>query len=448
MMLRTFFLILTITVLSAVVGVLYFYDYSNDQYLSYLGKVYPVRSGYVLATHYSGKLQDLGKLQESLSNVLTLQCWAFSLPVSVIVVEPHLINESYFGVELESGRTTGKRQNKASRGDKLALLDLFNKRQWRRYALKQHLSGLVGWYYFLKYAPKKMILVDKVCSTDSSSCMKCNKSDTLQFAKSSYKFAQKHNFTIVRRTCYDDSHQYSKEEFQHLIYGNHEPDETVVLFNRFEGFNLKSNEQKISLSWKQCRKFDKVVMPTSPQIRQLSSKYVRKFLHESTPQKVGYIGVMFSVESFARRRHFKGKSRMWQMVSMRKCVSHIVKKVENLKRMTKISSIFLTTDMERLMSYNMSKEVLHEQVLQMGQKELHQRLFGMQLNLTSMTQSVAPLKIPYYLKLLEATIASNGTCLVLAGGSIQQKMSAVMYKATHKKWQNNPTCRVERITEC
>ena len=442
-LLKGTYTLLCLAILIAVFGLIFIYNIEDDdQYLNDLRKAYPPNSGYLLATHYSEMLTN------STANLFSLQCWASSLPVSVRVVEPFLHYGSYLGFELNPNN---ERKERTLLENRVKLFDIFDVKRWRRYAAKSHLAGMVSWNFFLKNAPRQLILVDKTCSEDRDLCMSCKESDFYEsphFRMSSYRFANRYNFTIVRRVCYSDRHRYSKREFQNLIYGPYEPDESVVIFNHFGGLQLKVDRKTISVDLKRCTKFEQVIIPTSQKILGQSSKYIRKFMSDGTKTN-GYISVMLKVEAFVKRRQFDGKSKMWQMTSMHRCIGKIVKRVRALKRKIKISSVFLTTDIGKYGVYRFGDDYVHDGVFQAGLKHLYEGLFNKKLNLfTSGIESVASVNTSQYVSLLETTVAANGTCLVLAGGGNYQRIASDMYRNKFKRTKRTKMCGIETIGEC
>ena len=429
--------ILSAIVFGIVLCLIYFYkDRFDDHYLSNLKKAYPLSTGYVLATHYSNQLT------ESIGNVLSLQCWAASLPESVRIVEPFLHHESYLGFDLETGKS------KASMENKVRLFDMYDVRQWKKYTSSNRMAGMVSWGYFLNHAPRQLILVDRSCADSSQMCMKCKENDVYKsprFARLTYRFAVEYNFTIVRRACYQKSHHYTKNEFRRLIYGSYDPEETVVLFNHFEGFEWKLNKRKINIDLKKCAKFNNVYISTSRKIKYQSTKYVRKYFSFGQ-RPSNYISVMFNLESFLKRKSFQGKSMNWQMSNMQRCVRKIVEKVRSLKRKSKAKYVFLATDIGKYGLYRVPKTMLRDGVLQAGLKQLHNGLFDKPINLTARIESIASVKMPHYIGLIQSTLASNGTSLVLAGGSSTKKMTASMFFTRHAKKKNKN--RLQTINEC
>ena len=391
--------------------------------------------GYVLATHY------VDQLSGATINVISLQCWASTLPGKIEVVEPFLHYGSMLGVTLDINTADGE---SLEYENNIHLFDMYEERHWRVESDSREFSPLVSWNDFLHHSPRKLILVDKICSNNSL-CMSCEEINFFEsplFAKSAETFASVYNFSIVRKVCYENR-RYSMEEFNSNIYGNFSPNQVVVLFNHFGGFALDDVILRLNVDLNiNCYRaeFFGMLFPIHQDIYHQSRKYVATYMPNVTSS--GYISVMLRTEQFARSQNFQNLPVKEQMNQTKFCVHKLVQKVKELKESQNISDIFLSTDTgkygsayfrhikashylhEEVLKFNSSNKFqensgnyfFQKGVLETGLLELHNRLFGKVLDLDKRVDSVALYKTPGYVALLEMALAAKGTCLVQAGG--------------------------------
>ena len=182
--------------------------------------------GYVLATHYSDQLTG------STTNVISLQCWASTLPGNIRVVEPFLHYGSLLGFNLnpypdnitKPVRGAGPRYEESQKFENsVKVSDIFDITQWNNYISAHHFAPFISWSYFIQHAPKQLIIVDQVCDGTTTTCMKCANTAFFEsnlFLKFAEQFAQFYKFQLVHRICYQRE-TYSQKKFQELVYGRH-----------------------------------------------------------------------------------------------------------------------------------------------------------------------------------------------------------------------------------
>ena len=210
---------------------------AEDLFVRYKERSSSSDSGYILATHYSDQLTG------SAVNLFSLQYWASTLKVNVRVVKPY---GSLLGVSLDppvnntilftEGNNNEVRMMTGENTVKLG--DVFDTKGWSNFTKIHFVSSLVSWKHFLKHSPRNLILVNKVCNDNRLKCMQCNDSfsESIIFHDNAVNFAKFNGFEIV---CYDLK-VYNISSFKELVYGEFNPDNTVVIFNHWGGIALGS----------------------------------------------------------------------------------------------------------------------------------------------------------------------------------------------------------------
>ena len=228
--------------------------------------------GYVLATHYSDQLTG------STANVISLQCWASSLPGNIRVVEPFLHYGSILGFNLNPypnniTKPVGDAGPRYEEGQKfentVKVSDIFDIAQWSNFISAHHFAPFISWSYFVQHAPKQLIIVDQVCDGTTSTCMKCTNDAFFEsnlFLKFAEQFAQFYKFQLVRKICYQRK-TYSQKKFLELVYGPYNPQDSVVIFNHFGGMEKNGDQFRTRVDSDRCNRGNCFVsVRTSPQI--------------------------------------------------------------------------------------------------------------------------------------------------------------------------------------
>ena len=115
--------------------------------------------------------------------------------------------------------------------------DVYNMENWEEQLKEGNFSSLESWETFLKSAPRNLITVGEQC--ESKSCDDNFLSDVLLFAK-------KHKFNITRYVhLKNEFHTF--DEFRDIIYGDHRPEQSVVLFKKWGGISNKLSVYRINL---------------------------------------------------------------------------------------------------------------------------------------------------------------------------------------------------------
>ncbi len=404
------------------------------------------RTGYVLATHYSDQLTG------SMWNTLSLQCWASTLPGDVRVVEPFLHYGSLLGFNLnpypDNGtvKPDGKAGPRYTEGQKfentVKLSDIIDINEWSEYVSANNLAPLINWSSFIEHMPKQMIIVAKMCG--SGQCMECEEDffESKLFAKFATKFAKFHHVDLVRTVCFKPSFSYTQESFLETVYGDYSPNNTFVVFNHFGGISGGIGDKfRVSIAGTDCSR-SKFVRPihSSPHLLDLTSRYVKEYMPQAS--RKGYISVMVRSEYILLSNKFQRMSMTEKNKTLNRCLDDIVKAVNQLKLKQGISDVFVATDVgpygsaytrgdSNLISYKIlvgAVQRFYRQLLKHPQ--------AMDRNLKRY-KDLIPVLSPGYVAQFEKTIASNGTCLVQAGGGAFHGAVKHLYSSKGK------TCTVE-----
>ena len=165
-----------------------------------------------------------------------------------------------------------------------------------------------------EHSPRNLILVDKACNDNTLKCMQCNDSfsESIIFHDKAVNFAKFNGFEIVRKVCYDLK-VYNISSFKELVYGEFNPDNTVVIFNHWGGIALGSYKYRIPIKDTRCgqgRFF--FVKQNSKRIINDSKHYIDNFFQKE--------GVMLRVEHLSIKRGISQFNVKAQLEIMTKCI--------------------------------------------------------------------------------------------------------------------------------
>ena len=410
--------------------------------------------GYVLATHYSDQLTG------STANVISLQCWASTLPGNIRVVEPFLHYGSLLGFNLNPypdniTKPVGDVGPQYEEGQKfentVKVSDIFDIAQWSNYITTHHFAPFISWNYFIQHAPKQLIIVDQVCDGSTSTCMKCANDNFFEsnlFIKFAEQFAQFYKFQLVRRICYLRK-TYSQKKFQEHVYGRYNPQDSVVIFNHFGGVEKNGDRFRTRVDSDRCSRGNCFVsVSTSPQILSQSATYIGKYMPHA--RMSGYVGVMARMEHIALAHEFRRMSKKQQNITMTKCFEQIADQVSLVKKKANISEVFISTDVGKYGSayLRQSSNLIHYDTLMAGLDRFYKMLLGNTTDRDDMMariDAVVQVQSPGYVAQLEKNIAANATCLVLAGGGSFHGTVKDLYNTQYGETRLHKNCGVEYI---
>ena len=383
--------------------------------------------GYVLATHFSDQMTG------SMANVMSLQCWASTLPGNVRLVEPFIHYQTVLGFSLNTFQhsVTGASLTAAdSSENKVKLSDVFDKEQWSRYLLSKSIPPFVSWDYFTRNAPKLLIVVDqsKAAQTDKGLAAYY---DSDSFIRWTEEFANHYKFHLVRRVYYEQKN-YSQIAFQDLVYGHYKPQETVVIFNHFGGTKKYGDVYRIRVDLQKCSRenFFYLELRSSSLLRSMAATYVKKYMKTSSEGK-NYVAVMIRLEHILRFKRFQVGSKDEQHSMLKKLLDNVVEKVNTVRKKKTISNVFVSLDVGKYGSRHLGFEVSKNVALKGEIKRLYIDLFNDTVTEREMTRRIEEtVKVPVsgFVAQLEKNIAANAACLVLVGGGSYQDTISKLYK--------------------
>ena len=244
--------------------------------------------GYALATHYSDQLTG------STLNVISLQCWASTLPGKIRVVEPFLHYGSVLGFNLNpypdniikhTKHASPQYNEEHELENTVKVSDVFDVIEWSNFISAQRFAPFISWSYFIQHAPRQLIIVDQICDGAPSMCMKCAHDGSFEsnrFLKFAERFAEFYNFHLVRKVCYQRK-LYSQKEFQDLVYGPYDPQDSVIVFNHFGGVEKNGNRFRTRVDLDKCMrlKLSAPVISTSLHYIEVVSQLYREIYASS-----------------------------------------------------------------------------------------------------------------------------------------------------------------------
>ena len=272
-------------------------------------------------------------------------------------------------------------------------------------------------------------------------CMKCAHDVSFEsnlFLKFAERFAEFYNFHLVRKVCYQRK-LYSQKEFQDLVYGPYDPQDSVIVFNHFGGMEKNGNRFRTRVDLNRCvrRNLSAPVISTSLHILRVSANYIERY-NMPHARVSGYVGVLVRMEFIAMAHKFSKMSKKQQNISMNECFEQIVSEVATIKRRNYISEVFIGTDIGKYGSMNLRKSsnLIDYELLLAGLDRMYKRLLGSANRESMMARidAVVPIQSPGYVALLEKNIAANASCLVLAGeGPFRDLLNAFTIDSTKRQ---------------
>lgn len=390
--------------------------------------------GYVLASSYFDQITG------SMANFVSMQCWAASLGARLRVVEPFLVHSTY-GVNLSEIASEGRVQ------DRTKLSDLFNKTEWTM--MTSVFAPVVSWNFFLRDAPRRLILVDRGCIQRDDPLDKCEDCvsliDSLKFSPSAETFARACGFAVVRRICIPATFTLA-HKFKSVIYGPHDPSKVVVMFESWGGIQQAEYSIRMGISdLQECSRMNFYLnIPVSSKIADDAKRYVQKYIPTAD-----YIAVMVRMQYIAMTYNdFYGLSREEIVSKLSVCFETITRKVTEMMIGYGIKSVLLTLDCRKQGSYYFQESTELGSILANSTGILYRMLYGDSSSLSQWDESfdaVARSKNPGYVATLQKYLASRGRCLLTVGTGSFQFMAETMYMNYHS--QSGTSC-MERIETC
>ena len=378
--------------------------------------------GYVMATGYYDQITG------SSINLVSMHCWVRTLGPKMRVVEP-FIRRSILGVNLCAASDNCTAPD--GEDNSVRFRDVLDKEHWEEYVVSRNHAPLISWDYFIKNAPRKLILVER--DIGCGRCMDCDDSSK-DFLKHSRMFAKKYNFNIAKTVCFPRNLN-PDSKFKSLIYGGHDPQNVVVIFKSWPG--IGSGRIPIS-GLKECSRGPLPSnMPVSQTIIQDGTKYVKKYLPNANDRS--YISVMLRLEHYANsHERFIGKSKTEIISTVMKCYNTLFTEVQTLKETLKINSVFLTMDCRKRGSDHFSEFQTDQTWLTLRDSAptFYRMLYGNTSTIEewdSSFEDISSFSSHGYIALLQKHLAASGRCLLTLGGGSFQDTAHELYFSYHSE---------------
>ena len=386
--------------------------------------------GYILATCYTDQMTW------SNGALISLQCYASTLGPRVRVVEP-FVRHSSLGVYLYPTKPTHSTFSNEAR-----LSDLYDKKTWDSFQVPRGFAPLTSWDHFIKYAPRKLIVVKH----DEELIEFPGPTDSKRFFEHVPRFAKKYGFETVRNVSVPNK-EFSESEYKDLVYGGHSPSEVVVLYRTWGGIDKSYAEFrqviKGNMVDKCYRKMFNIKIPFGSRIIQDGEQYISKYFHGKS-----YISVMLRIEYFMiNRNRFEGKTTKDILSTTEQCFSEILRRVSEYRAQYGLDSILMTMDCRKQGSKVFINPTMAQQTVINATYGLFHKLYGNSMTLEEWDESfesIASFRAPGYIALLQKHLAAKGDCLLTAGGGSFQSTAHSFYDEYHSR---GTKCK-RKVTQC
>lgn len=377
--------------------------------------------GFIMGMHYSDQMTA------ACQNFRNLLCFVSHYMKNVKVVEPFLhpigstlgvcLSPSFFQIEPSQANT-------------VKLSDIHDLDEWRDYAKSLHYAPIVSWNDFMKVHPHKIILVHHQWYTKE-----CDPSYMINATK---EYVADYNFEVVKQVCLNFKYtgMLTNQGLIDFIYGEYNPNEVVVVFNRWGGIVPFIGDYRFSVKNTQCYRGPELrLFQPSKQLSSDMKEYSKRYMNETRQ----YVAVMVRVGFFAINNRLKSLPPRDQHKKLMECFTSIKQKVLTVKRERNLNSLFLAIDVGKhgtVYFKGESSPFIDLHVLNQTVVEFFEIIFG-----KSFTQqiwedsfeSVARFKAPGYIAIMQKHIAANSVCLILAGSgkSTFHASAKVIYNRLH-----------------
>ena len=369
--------------------------------------------GFILVIRYSDQLTG------STGNLLNLQCFVGHHMKDVRVVEPFLDPRgSVLGVSLSPSYDKLDPQDVNT----VKLSDVFDIDELTEYSRSRNYAPLISWNDFLDSHPKGLILVHHTWETND-----CGD----YMIQATKEFVTENNFNILRQVCinFRNTGVLSPQKFLDTVYGDLQPNEVVVAFNRWGGIVNRVEDFRLSVSGTSCYRGNDIrLFHHSKLVSSDCKDYSMKYLNKTD----NYMAVMVRVEYFAINYNFKELPAEARHDKLMECFKNISTKVESVKRERNITDTLLTMDIGKHGSFYFKSP---DDVLKQAAHDFFEMMFGKSLTQDEWEQSfeeVARFKVSGYIAIMQKALAANSACLLLAGrGSFFQSSAETLYNELH-----------------
>ena len=362
--------------------------------------------GYWIGLHFS----DEGT--SAFANLMSFLCLASSVG-GVRVVEPFVFG-SYVGQNVSANWT-----------NEVPFSEVFNSGEFHKFAKSHSFSSLVPFQTFLKNSPRKVLIGQYKC-TDLGFCRTCGHKDVLEQGRI---FSKLNGFEMVGHACmdYQSSGKMTLEEFTSQLYSTYNKSEVVVLFPLFGGVNNFKEGFRLFLNLPKCER-RAVASTTINKPSQLIIASAINYIHQYF-KGAPYISLMVRFEIVINNKT------KWK-TSVKTCLGHLQKKVDDIKSEYRIRNVALCLDIGTYGSafFRTNKQFVRYILPHINHFISHTVKEGMTLSDWENTFTNTTLrKNPGFVAVMQKTIASKADVLVLLGPSGFQRSAESMFLHLHSK---------------
>lgn len=361
--------------------------------------------GYVLSLQYADQHSN------ALYRLLSLQCWAGGLNMSV--VEP-FVTGTGLGLAKPSGNTNQS---------PLLLSSVYDLHHWNGKVLQipnsSH-SALVRWSHFLAKAPRKLVLIEVLYHGEREPC-------TFENFTRWTAYLQGEGFVVTRRTCVRlvPFRPILEEDFNSQLFPDGDHDQVTLLFNNWKGIKHDTRRyHNVGLSNSRCTigaGYDWAAEPSTA-VYDCANWYMREHL-----PKTGYVSLMLRTEILAL--HGLGER-------FDTCLSQTVKAWKAVTSEVNSTNTFITADIGTFGSHSGVSEHMEKQ-----RKDFLASVIKTLTSKTALENSTeryhllvnhAGTKNPTFISLVDKVIAVRARCFILVGAGRFQKHAAALYRKQHQ----------------
>ena len=379
-------------------------------------------------------------------NLLQLQCWAGHLS-NLKVVKPFM-RDSFMRTPL----------NESKQLNMLKMEDIFDMEDWDQYTSGEGYSPLVEWEEFVKSAPRKLIVIQTKYPTYSY--VKAIRKKGLLFPHPPtqqklyaegcmFNFLngremllfQSKGFVVVRQVCLNfwTGDELSMEDLKDHILGEFKNDNVSIFLNEWRGlgenqrFMVKENICQEKYSFKERTK-------PSARIIQDADLYVQQYLGGGNSS---YLAIMARYEMTGWTQHMKTGNHQHAIIP--KCLQLTYQELEVAKSVTKMSQVFLSTDIGIYGSKSFRNKNYYGHLSDI--EEFVERVTHMRVNDWERTfESVAHSQDSGYIAMLQLVLVTKAKCVLFVGGGTFQRHALHLYQELHPREEDRCVKIVEKCT--
>ncbi len=396
------------------------------------------KRGYILA------LKIYEQQTMATGNLLQLQC--FGSKLNLEVVQP-LIQDSTLSTPLDYTQHT----------DMLRLEDLYDMQEWRRHADNERFVPLVKWEEFMAHTSKNIVLVQmkyptltflKSARKKGTTERKVAYQEGCGYKVVSKAFAklEKKNFNVIRRVCFNflSGEYIPLEVFQRELLQGHAPNNVTVIIDEWRGFG---ENQRVLIKDKICPDAQNYRDHThsSSKVTRDAQLYIKKYLQRSKTA-AGYLAVIARYEMTALTCRKHNHSDPHAIIPF--CLEETMKQIYLTKKETKLTEIFLSSDLGKYGSRSFLRHNYYDHQQEM--EAFVGKVYGNKLTIREWERTfeeTAESRDAGYIALVQQAIVARARCVLFVGGGTFQRHTLHLYNELHPDHQSERCVRViERCT--